>query len=118
MVLMQTGRFTLVDRTVVDRLLDEQEFSYSGVVDVGTAAELGRMMGAEAVMTVNVVSVEHDDFWDNHPAQRDAELHVKIISVETSEVLYSAAGEGSDFDGASGAMEQALDDALLPLGRN
>jgi len=117
MVLMRTGRFTVVDRATVDILLREQEFSYTGVVDVGTAARLGRMLGAEAVMTVNVTRVVHDNFWSDEPAQRDATLHVKVVSVETSEVLYSAVGEGSDFEGAEGALRMALETALYGLNR-
>ncbi len=115
MALMRTGRFTVVDRAEVDALLDEQEFSYSGAVDASTAARLGKMLGAEAVLIVNVTSIKHDDFWGDEPDQRDAELHVKLISVETTELLYSAKGQGSDFEGASGALEMALETALAPL---
>lgn len=103
MLLMRTGRFTLVDRARVDALLQEQQFSYSGLVDPATAVRLGRMLGAEAVLVVNITSVKHDPFWDDSPEQRNAELHVKIIAVETGEVLYSATGQGSDFEGADGA---------------
>jgi len=115
MVLMRTGRFTVVDRAQVDNLLKEQEFSYSGLVDPSTAARLGKLLGAEAVMTVNITSVKHDPFWDDSPAHRDAELHLKIIAVETGEVLYSAVGQGSDFEGATGALRMALETALHPL---
>lgn len=115
MVLMRSGRFTVVDRASVDKLLEEQEFSYSGAVDAATAAQLGKMLGAEAVMTINVTKVAHDDFFDDHPTQRDAMLHVKVISVETTEVLYSSVGAGSDFDGADGALKSALEVALHPL---
>ena len=117
MVLMRTGRFTVVDRAVVDQLLEEQAFSYSGVVDPGKAVELGRLLGAEAVLTLNVTQLKHDPFWDDHPEQRDAELHAKLISVETAEVLYSAVGTGSDFDGAEGALRGALEVALHGLSR-
>jgi len=117
MVLMRTGRFTVVDRAVVDQLLEEQAFSYSGVVDPGKAVELGRLLGAEAVLTLNITQIKHDDFWTDHPLQRDAELHAKLISVETGEVLYSAAGAGSDFDGAEGALRAALEVALAGLSR-
>ena len=117
LVLMRTGRFTVVDRITVDALLREQEFAYTGVVDIGTAVQLGRMLGAEAVMTVNVTRIVHDGFWSDEPAQRDATLHVKIVSVETSEVLYSAVGEGSDFEGAEGALQAALETALYGLNR-
>ncbi len=115
MALLQTGRFTLVDRSVVDQLLSEQEFSYSGVVDPATAVQLGELLGAEAVMTINIGQITHDSFWDDEPAQRDASLHVKIISVETSEVLYTSMGMGSDFEGAEGALRMALEVALIGI---
>lgn len=115
MALLRTGRFTVVDRTVVDQLLDEQELSYSGVADQATAVQLGKLLGAEAVMTINVTRISHDSFWDDEPEQRDAVLHVKIISVETSEVLYTSVGQGNDFDGAEGALRMALEVALIGL---
>ncbi len=115
MVLLQTGRFSLVDRATLDRILEEQEFSYSGVVDQGTAVELGRLTGAEAVMTISITSIQHDSFWEDEPNQRDATLHVKIISVETSEVLYTATGYGSDFDGAEGALRSAFQVAMMGI---
>ena len=117
MALLRTGRFTLVDRSVVDQLLSEQEFSYSGVVDQVTAVQLGSLLGAEAVMTISIGQITHDSFWDDEPAQRDASLHVKIISVETSEVLYTSMGTGSDFEGSEGALKMALEVALLGITR-
>lgn len=115
MALLRTGLFTLVDRSVVDELLSEQEFSYSGVVDQATAVQLGKLVGAEAVMTINIGPITHDSFWDDEPAQRDASLHVKIISVETSEVLYTSTGEGNSFEGAEGALKMALEVSLMGL---
>ena len=115
MALMRTGRFTVLDRSLVDKLLEEQEFSYSDVVDAATSARLGKMLGAETVFTISISSIAHDDFSSDSPEQRDASLHVKAISVETAEVLYSAAGEAGDFGDASGALRSALEVALSPL---
>jgi hypothetical protein len=115
LLLMKPGRFLLVDRGEVGRVLREQRFSYSGPVDPGTAARLGRLMGAEGVLVVNVSSVKHDDFFSDNPKQRDAQLYVKIISVGTGEVLYYAQGHGSSFEGAEDALKGALDTALGPL---
>mgnify|MGYP000881690042 CR=1 FL=1 len=117
MALLRTGRFSVVDRTAVDQILREQEFSYSGVVDQATAVSLGRLLGAEAVMMITVAGITHDDFWSDMPEQREAELYVKIISVETSEVLYSAVGQGSDFNGAEGALRSAMETALWGINR-
>lgn len=117
MALLRTGLFTVVDRSAVDQILREQEFSYSGVVDQATAVQLGRLLGAEAVMMISITQIAHDSFWDDSPEQRDAEIHVKIISVETSEILYTAVGQGSDFDGAEGALRSAMEMALLGINR-
>jgi curli biogenesis system outer membrane secretion channel CsgG len=115
LLLMKPGRFSLVDRTEVDRILQEQQFGSSGVVDPATAAKLGKLMGAEGVMTINITSLKHDEFFKDSPEQRDAQLYVKIISVETAEVLYYAQGTGSSFDGPAAALDGALDTALGPL---
>ncbi len=115
LALLRTDRFTLVDRSVVEELLDEQEFSYSGAVDPSTAVRLGSMLGAEAVMTINVSSISHDGFWEDEPDQRDASIMVKIISVETAEVLYTSTGEGSSFDGAEDALRMAMEVSLIGL---
>jgi len=115
LALMRTTKVMLIDRTEVERILKEQEFSSSGAVDAGTAARLGRLMGAEAVMLVNVNSIKHDDFFSDSPDQRDAKLYVKIIRVETGEVLYYSQGEGSSFGGADEALQAALDVAMNPM---
>lgn len=115
LLLMKPGKFLLVDRGEVDRVLREQQFSSSGLVDPGTAAKLGKLMGAEGVLTISVSSVKHDEFFSDSPNQRDAQLYVKIISVETAEVLYYAQGVGSSFEGAADALKGALDTALGPL---
>ncbi len=115
LTLMKTSRFTLLDRAAVEALLREQQFSSSGMVDPATAVRLGKLLGAQAVMTVNVTRLRHDEFFSDSPEQREAELSVRIIAVETAEVLYTATGEGSDFDGPDGALRAALDVALFPL---
>lgn len=117
MALIRSGRFTVVDRSAVDAILQEQEFSYSGVADQATAVQLGKLLGAEAVLMIHITQLAHDPFWSDTPTQRDAELHVKLISVETSEILYTAVGQGSDFDGAEGALRSALEVSLMGINR-
>ncbi|MEO0073875.1 MAG: CsgG/HfaB family protein [candidate division WOR-3 bacterium] len=113
--LMKVPKFVVVDRSEVSRILQEQQLSYSGVVDPATAARLGKLLGASAVMTIRIGNVRHDDFFSDSPDQRDAEVFVKIIAVETAEVLYSAQGQASSFEGAADALRGAVTMALLPL---
>ncbi|MEO0085576.1 MAG: hypothetical protein ABIK37_02985 [candidate division WOR-3 bacterium] len=115
MQLMKIPTISVVDRAEVERIMQEQQFSYSGLADPATAVKLGKLMGASAVATIKVGTVKHDEFWTDSPDQRDAELFLRIISVETAEVLYSAQGQGSSFTGAQEALAGALDVALLPL---
>jgi hypothetical protein len=113
--LMKGRNLGVVDRSVVDQLLSEQEFSYSGAVDPATAVRLGKLAGAGAVAVTTVTLLKHDDFFSDSPEQRDAQLYFKVISVESAEVLYYATGQGSSFSGADDAVRGAFELAVGPL---
>ncbi|MEO0021989.1 MAG: CsgG/HfaB family protein [candidate division WOR-3 bacterium] len=113
--LLKIPTVVVVDRSKVDAVLNEQEFSWSGVVDPQTAARLGGLMGANALMSIRIGKVKHDPFFSDSPNQRDAEVSVRIVSVENGSVLYSAQGQSSSFEGAEEALKGAVLTALLPL---
>jgi hypothetical protein len=115
LLLMQPGCFTLIDRYEVERILKEQRSGGPRLVDPHDMRRLGRLMNAEAVMTVSVTELKHDDFFKDNPEQRNARLFVKIISANTAEALYYAEGRGSSFEGADAALDGALAMALGPL---
>jgi hypothetical protein len=115
--LMKVRNLSIVDRSMVDRILEEQQFGASGVVDPGTASRLGKLMGASAVAVTTVTQLKHDDFFNDSPDQRDAQLYLKVISVETGEVLYYAIGQSSSFNGADEAATFAFEVAVSPLKR-
>jgi len=50
--------FSLVDRRSLDRVISEQKFSQSGLVDPNTAARLGQMLGAQGIYTGTVTASE------------------------------------------------------------
>jgi len=118
LLLMKPGNFTLIDRAEVERILHEQWSGGPHLIDPRDASKLGRRMGAEAVMTVSVTELKHDEFFKDNPDQRDARLFVKIVSVKTAEALYYAEGHGSSFEGPEAALHDALAMALGPLIRN
>jgi curli biogenesis system outer membrane secretion channel CsgG len=43
--LMETGKFRLIEREQLDKVLEEQNFGTSGRVDAKTAAEIGKILG-------------------------------------------------------------------------
>lgn len=118
LLLMKPGNFTLIDRIEVARILHEHWSGGPLLVDPHSASKLGRQLGAEAVMTVSVTELKHDEFLGNNPEQRNARVFVKIISVKTAEALYYAEGRGSSFEGPEAALYDALAMALGPLIRS
>ena len=46
--------FTLVDRNAIDKVLREMKLDQSGMVDQGTAAKLGKLIGAQGIYTGTV----------------------------------------------------------------
>ena len=55
--MIQIGRYTIVERSEMKRLLDEQKFQYSGCVDVACAVEIGKMLGAKTMVVGSVSKV-------------------------------------------------------------
>lgn len=52
-VLVNTGKYNIVERSLLDKILTEQKFSNSGAVDASQISELGRLVGAnKAILTV------------------------------------------------------------------
>lgn len=52
--LLQQGGVEVLDRSQLDAVLRERRLSVSGLVDPGTAVELGRLLGAPVLMVVKV----------------------------------------------------------------
>ena len=55
--MIQIGKYTIVERSEMKRLLDEQKFQYSGCVDVKCAVEIGKMLGAKTMVVGSVSKV-------------------------------------------------------------
>lgn len=46
----------LIDRSNIERILEEQKLALSGVVDAKSSAEAGKILGAKAVFSANIIS--------------------------------------------------------------
>jgi hypothetical protein len=67
---------TIVDRRNLDNVMDEMSIQASGIVDEDTAIKVGKLSGAE-VIAVGEINQLEDTYY----------LNVKLISVETGEIL-------------------------------
>lgn len=75
--------FRVVDRMHISKVLEEQRFNLSGLVNPETAKEFGKLVGADAIVTGSYIVMPYS-----------VRLNVKLIRTETGEVL---TGTQADF---------------------
>lgn len=105
--LVQAGDFTVVERSRLQSLLQEQDLGQSGRVDASTAAEIGRLLGVQAIVTGSITqfSIETKSGGIGPVSasftQAESVLDVRVVNTETGEIMLAAEGEGSKkFGGA------------------
>ena len=69
------GRFDVVERQALQEVIEEQQLGLTGVIDVNTAAQLGRVLGATYIVTGAVIS-----------HKQGIDLNVKIIETENATI--------------------------------
>jgi len=77
-----TRRITIVDRSHIEQILKELKLPLSGVVDEATARQIGKMVGANAIVTGVIALIG-----------KKIIIIMKLIEVETAELLASKSGE-------------------------
>ena len=108
--LFRTGNFVMVERSKIDKILEEQALQLSGAVDPKTAVEIGKILGAEAVVTgaVSEIGFQALSFLVNMTACR-VSVDIRIIDVSTAKVLMAENGEGRSLYGGIIFVEDAGD---------
>jgi hypothetical protein len=93
----------LVERTELSKLLNEQGIALSGVADASTAAKIGRLSGAQVLVTGRLIE-----------SGARFILVAKVMSVETSRVFGDAVtfGELGGLEAAVGELAQKIDAVL------
>ena len=102
-LLVNTGRFSVIERERMDAILAEQGLADKGIVDTATAAKVGKALGAELIFTGAITN------WEVREAKSgtivvilgtgekaiDIDLAVdgRIIDTTTSEIMFADSGE-------------------------
>lgn len=74
--LVKEGRFEVVERRLLQKILGEQKLVMSGVVDDSSATELGRLLGVKIIISGTVMSY-----------QNIMEANARIIDVESASII-------------------------------
>ncbi len=96
--LINSNRFRVFERRKLDTLVQEQNFQHvSGLVDPETAVQLGKMIGANLVITGSITGLSRGGGGGFNigpvslgSASTRVTLTVRIVDVTTGEILYSS----------------------------
>jgi curli biogenesis system outer membrane secretion channel CsgG len=110
--LVQDGKYRVIDRNAMDKVLKEQNFSNSDRADATTAAKIGRILGVSAIITGTITQFGRDDKHigvggggyglgkfglggvGKNEAKAVVNVTAKIIDINTAEILAVATGSG------------------------
>lgn len=110
--LLKEGTYRVIDREMLDKLIQEQNFSNSDRADPSTAAKIGRLLGVDTIVVGDVTQFGRDDHstsaagaldrWDHYgisrlgvkKAKAVVAITARMIDVNTGEVLVSESGRG------------------------
>lgn len=129
--LLNSGDFTVIERTQLESVIAEQKLGASGAVDASTAARIGKILGVQFILTGSITqfSIERTRVgfggFGAAVANAESKVDVRLISTETAEILVGLEGQGNkrmggasfrgtgaerDFD--QGAAQEALRPAI------
>jgi TolB-like protein len=74
--LVKEGRFDVIERSLLNKILEEQKLGISGVVDEETATQLGKLLGVKVIISGSVLRIQHI-----------LEINARIIDVETAAII-------------------------------
>ena len=59
--IVKSSRYEVLERNKIDKVFQEQNFGMSGMVDQNTAAEVGKILGAEYIVFGSITSATRKD---------------------------------------------------------
>jgi curli biogenesis system outer membrane secretion channel CsgG len=105
--LVQDASCSVIERSALDKLLSEQNFSNSDRADPATAAKLGRILGVDAIILGSITRYDYNDKMrgrhvypvvgvtaPKYDVSASIQISARIVSTETAEVLAVAQVSG------------------------
>lgn len=96
--LVQNGTYTVIERAQVDRVLHEQNFQQDARVDASSAAQLGRLLGADAIIMGSITEFGQENrtvsLGFRSESKATVVIDARIVQIGTGEILAAAQGRG------------------------
>lgn len=80
--LFRTGRFQIIERQLMKKMMEEQKLNASGLIDEKTASKLGRILGVDALTTGTIAELN-----------TGVKINARLIAVETGAVFAVASAK-------------------------
>lgn len=101
--LVDTGKYRVIERSRLMEIIDEQNLGASGRVDPATAAQIGRLLGAELIMVGSITQFDLQERgtgfgffgfgFGNQTKKALVTLNTRVINSTTGEIMMSAEGQ-------------------------
>jgi TolB-like protein len=80
--LYETEKFKVIERQLLNQVIKEQKLQLTGIVDPGSAKQLGRVLGVDAIVSGSISDLT-----------KTVRVNARLISTETGEIFAVAAAE-------------------------
>ena len=122
--LVNDGRYSVIERKALDKIMAEQNFSNSDRADPNSAAKLGRLLGVDAIVIGSITQFGRDDQNKNYggsavsglgarygiggigtkKAKAVVAISARMVNVDTGEIIAVATGTGSSERGGTSLL--------------
>jgi TolB-like protein len=104
--LVETGRFDVVERRLLEKIMEEHKLGMTGVVDANSVAQLGKILGVKTIVSGTILSF--DDM---------VEINARLINVETASIIAAEKVKASSATRLNELISQIVDKivAAFPL---
>jgi curli biogenesis system outer membrane secretion channel CsgG len=110
--LVQDGNYSVIERSALDKILAEQNFSNSDRADSTSAAKIGKILGVDAIITGSITQFGRDDQHTNvggggyglgkfgiggvgtSKSKAVVNITARIVNTSTAEILVAVTGSG------------------------
>lgn len=106
--LFRTNKYSIIERTRIDAILDEYDLIQGGVVDPSSAIQMGKVLGIQAIITGaiteykyhtsgGVIPIPHTDFGGVAVGSHTGYVTIdtRIIDAQTGEIILVAREQGA-----------------------
>lgn len=98
--LTKSGKFIVVERDRMEKIMAEQKFQAEGMIDPQTAVQVGKILGLEAIVLGSVsqfgVKTEGSDYLISQTKKQvaDVTVDIRLVDTQSGQVLMADSGKG------------------------